>query len=352
MRKKIRWTAVCVILLLGGLLYPPRAEAAEVPYFLLDESSYTAGADMEVSLFHYDVSESGVLAEIIWSDMGSVVFRGSMTGDVLTMKAPLHPGTYVMRVWQGSNVSSRRFSVTGGDGDALILTGSILEDESGHMIGIRLKWHESLEEEVWDGGAVELLRADEKGNSKSYGFLEAGQFIDVNIAADQIYSYTVIKDGAPLSNSVVIAVDGAVPSEISEDEPLGYIELEVGNPVMIVNGKRMAIDPDNSAVMPKIVDDRVIMPVSAAVREMGGTADWDAGTRTVLLGDRSGTKKLEIPIDSTTIYVNGQATVFDVAARIEHDRTFVPIRLVEYLGCYVSWHKDTRSVTIRYALRR
>ena len=51
-------------------------------------------------------------------------------------------------------------------------------------------------------------------------------------------------DGA-LSNSVVIAVDGAVPSEISEDEPLGYIELEVGNPVMIVNGKRMAIDPDN-----------------------------------------------------------------------------------------------------------
>ena len=58
-------------LLLGVLLYPPRAEAAEVPYFLLDESSYTAGADMEVSLFHYDVSESGVLAEIIWSDITS-----------------------------------------------------------------------------------------------------------------------------------------------------------------------------------------------------------------------------------------------------------------------------------------
>lgn len=348
MRRKKRQVAAYVVLLLGMLLYAPKAEAAETPYFLLNDSSYTAGAVMEVSLFHYDTSQEDVFAEIIWSDMGSVVFRTPIASDVLTVEAPLHPGTYVMRIWQGSEISSRRFTVTGDSGDALILTGSILEDESDCAIGIRLKWQDSLEEDYWEGGAVELIRIDEKGNTEFYGPMEAGQFIDVNIAANKIYSYTVTTGGETLSNSVVITVDGAVPSEASEDKTFGYIELEVGNSVMIVNGNRMEIDPKNSAIMPKIVDNRVILPISTVVKEMGGTADWDAKTQTVTLGNRLGNIKLELPIGSTTIYVNSQAMVFDVPARIEQGRTFVPIRHVEQLDCRVSWHKDTRSVTIRY----
>lgn len=334
--------------LIGMLLWAPGAEAAEIPYFLLDESSYTVGAAMKVSLFHYDVSQNDVFAEIIWSDMGSVVFRAPVTGDVLAVDAPPHPGTYVMRIWQGSEVSSKGFTVTGDSGDTLLLTGSILEDESGCSIGTRLKWQEGMEEGPWEGGAFELLRTDEKGNSESYGPVDAGQFIDVNIVANKIYSYTVVKDGAAVSNSVVITVDGSVPSEASEDKTFGYIELEVGNSVMIVNGNRMEIDPKNSAIMPKIVDNRVILPISAAVKEMGGTADWDEKAQTVTLGNRLGDKKVVIPIDSTTIYVNGQAEIFDVPARIEHDRTFVPIRHVERLGCRVVWKEDTRTVTIRY----
>lgn len=348
MRRKIRRVAACVVLLLGMLLDVPKAEAAEVPYFLLNESSYTVGAVMEVSLFHYDVSQGDIFAEIIWSDMGSVVFRTQIASDVLTVEAPLHSGTYVMRIWQGSEVSSRRFTVSGDSGDTLILTGSILEDESDCAIGIRLKWQEGLGEELWDGGAVNLVRIDEEGNTKSYGPMEAGQFIDVNIAANKIYSYTLITGGETMSNSVVITVDGAVPSETSEDKTFGYIELEVGNSVMIVNGNRMEIDPKNSAIMPKIVDSRVILPISAVVKEMGGTADWDAKTQTVTLGNRLGNIKMEIPIGSTKISVNGQVMIFEVPARIEQGRTFVPIRHVEQLDCRVSWHKDTRSVTIRY----
>ena len=150
------------------------------------------------------------------------------------------------------------------------------------------------------------------------------------------------------SNNLIISVGGSVPSEASKDKTFGYIELEVGSPNMSVNGKRTPIYSDNTSIMPKIANNRVILPIRSIVEAMLGTVGWDSGTQVVTLLNWAKDRKVEIPIGSTTIYVNGQARIFDTPAIIEQGRTLVPIRHLEQFGCRVSWFKDTRKVMIRY----
>lgn len=339
-KQSIKSVLACTIILLEMILFIPKVSALEIPYFELDESSYPTGGTMIVSLFNFDTSKGGIFGEIIWRDTGNVVFRTKITEDILEIDAPVHPGTYVMRIWQGNEISSNEFSVTGSSKDALVLTGEVLEDETNCIVGVRLKWQN-------EDGQFQISRVGEDGTIKTCGPAEGGQFIDVNIIANQTYIYTVT-DGTEKSNSLVISIGGSVPSETSEDKTFGYIELEVGSPNMFVNGKRALIYADNTAIMPKIVDNRVILPIRSIVEAMEGSVVWNSNTQIVTLINWSKDRKVEIPVGSTTIYVNGQSKVFETAARIEQGRTLVPIRHLEQIGCRVSWCRDTRKVVVRY----
>lgn len=59
------------------------------------------------------------------------------------------------------------------------------------------------------------------------------------------------------------------------------IVLQIGNPVMTVNGTEKPIDAEGTA--PVIVNDRTLLPVRAIVEEMGGMVAWDGDTQTVTI---------------------------------------------------------------------
>ena len=121
------------------------------------------------------------------------------------------------------------------------------------------------------------------------------------------------------------------------------IILQIGNPVMTVNGTEKPIDAEGTA--PVIVNDRTLLPVRAVVEEMGGTVAWNGDTQTVTLN--YGEDKIRLVIDNTTAYLNDTAQTLDSAPAIINDRTMLPIRFIaESFKFEVSWDETTKTVTI------
>ena len=122
--------------------------------------------------------------------------------------------------------------------------------------------------------------------------------------------------------------------------------MQIGSPVMTVNGVEKTIDDEGST--PVIVNERTLLPVRAVVEEMGGAVGWEADTRTAVLN--YGDKEVRLVIDSATAYLNGEATEIDTAPAIINDRTMLPIRFIaENFDFTVGWDGDTQTVTISKA---
>ena len=98
-------------------------------------------------------------------------------------------------------------------------------------------------------------------------------------------------------------------------------------------------------VAPFMVDGRTMVPFRFIGEALGAEVDWDPVTRTVFYV--TGNMRMEIPIGSTTIMINGEARVVDASASLVDGRTLVPVRIVsEQLGARVNWNPVTRQVTI------
>lgn len=120
--------------------------------------------------------------------------------------------------------------------------------------------------------------------------------------------------------------------------------MTVGSPTMTVDGAQTEVDP-GMGTTPVILNDRTVLPVRAAVEALGGEVAWDAETRTATLTYNE--DEIQLVIDSTTAYLNGEAQTLDVSPVIINDRTFLPIRFIaEGFGWSVDWNTATQEVTI------
>ncbi|MBS3950706.1 MAG: copper amine oxidase N-terminal domain-containing protein [Clostridia bacterium] len=116
---------------------------------------------------------------------------------------------------------------------------------------------------------------------------------------------------------------------------------------LIINSKTAHIGEKAHALetAPFIADGRTMVPFRFIGETLGARVDWEPATRTVsyVLADT----RIEFPIGSTTVMINGRAQKADVPARLVNGRTFVPVRMVsEQLGARVDWNPSTRQVTI------
>ncbi|MCD8049165.1 MAG: carboxymuconolactone decarboxylase family protein [Clostridia bacterium] len=121
------------------------------------------------------------------------------------------------------------------------------------------------------------------------------------------------------------------------------ITMQIGNPVMTVNGADQNIDDNNTT--PVVIDNRTLLPVRAFVEAIGGEVDWnnDTSTATLTYGD----DVITLTIGSTTAYLNGEANTLDVEPVIINDRTMLPIRFIaESFGYTVLWSQEAQTVTI------
>ncbi len=147
-----------------------------------------------------------------------------------------------------------------------------------------------------------------------------------------------------LTIAMVFTLFGAFAANAAEDFKL---EMQVGNPVMTVNGSEQEIDEGNGTT-PVIVNERTLVPIRAIIEAMGGTVGWEAETKTATLN--YGEDKIDLVIDSKTAYLNNEPNELDTAPAIINDRTMLPIRFIaESFKFDVNWDGGTQTITISKA---
>ena len=133
----------------------------------------------------------------------------------------------------------------------------------------------------------------------------------------------------------------------NEPENSDYIILQIGNPVMNVNGLAVAIDVSEDTV-PVVKDGRTLVPIRAIIESMGGTVSWDGSTSTVTLSYKGDIIKLII--NCSTAFLNGTEKALDVAPVVINGRTMLPIRFIaENFGCKVDWDGTDSTIKINYS---
>ena len=96
---------------------------------------------------------------------------------------------------------------------------------------------------------------------------------------------------------------------------------------------------------PVSVDGRTLVPIRAVMEKMGGTVNWLPDTNTTEI--RFDGNRMQLVLDSTTAFYNGEAYKLDVPPQAINNRTLMPLRFVaEKFGFYVGWDGDTKTVII------
>lgn len=112
---------------------------------------------------------------------------------------------------------------------------------------------------------------------------------------------------------------------------------------LVVDGRR--IQPSPPAF---IADGRTLVPLRALFEVLGAAVAWDGQARAVTA--TRGERWVRVRIDRRLACVAPdclQAVLLDVPARIQGDRTFVPVRFVATaLGASVRWDGATRTVYV------
>ena len=135
----------------------------------------------------------------------------------------------------------------------------------------------------------------------------------------------------------------AAENEMTTVQGNTEIILQIGNPVMAVNGTEKAID--NEGTTPLIQNDRTLLPVRAIIEEIGGSVGWNGEKNEVTLN--YGDDEIKLTIDNTDAFLNGNKVVLDTAPTIIGDRTMLPIRFIaESFKFDVKWEAETQKVII------
>ena len=153
------------------------------------------------------------------------------------------------------------------------------------------------------------------------------------------------EEGRPYHNGETIALSGdMVLYAAFEKTARTAITLQIGNPLMIINGVEQMIDAQGT--VPVLRQDRTLLPVRAVMEGLGGTVEWDGVTQTVSLS--LGERTLFLRIGSTSAWdKDGVWFTLDSEPILLNDRTMLPIRfVVEYFGGTVEWVGETQTVKI------
>jgi hypothetical protein len=127
---------------------------------------------------------------------------------------------------------------------------------------------------------------------------------------------------------------------LPSDKTATQVVMQVDSLTMTVNGETRPLDSP-----PVIIAGRTLVPLRAITEALGASVEWNPATRTVTVQWRG--HMIIMVVGASTALVDGTSVRLDVPSRILRGRTMVPIRFVaENLGCSVTWHARTRSVTV------
>ncbi|MDO5040829.1 MAG: stalk domain-containing protein, partial [Peptoniphilus sp.] len=126
------------------------------------------------------------------------------------------------------------------------------------------------------------------------------------------------------------------------------IELTIGSKTLGKEVKAMN-NEIKMDVVPYIKDGRTMLPIRFIAEALGFKVEWIEETRTVVLKDRD--YRVEIPVDTNKIIVNGVTYESDVKPEIKDDRTMLPVANVARAlgmkdGEEIRWDGVQQKVTL------
>jgi len=123
----------------------------------------------------------------------------------------------------------------------------------------------------------------------------------------------------------------------------GEIVFTIGDSCMMVDGTQQMVDSIGQA-SPVIVDNKVLLPVSALIERVGGVILIDAQQQNISIKyDRV----IKMEVDSYVVYVDGKMQNVETAPLILNDSALLAIDIIsEILGFEVDWNPATQRVTL------
>jgi len=109
---------------------------------------------------------------------------------------------------------------------------------------------------------------------------------------------------------------------------------------VVLNGEELAFD-----VQPRIVNDRVMVPMRGIFESLGAEIEWEDSTRTMRATRAD--RVIVMRLDDGIMRVNQNGFELDAAPLSVYGRTMVPIRAIaDGLDATVNWDPDTQTVDI------
>lgn len=288
--------------------------------FVNGSDTLLIGETVEYSLKAYDqyynpVTDTSVIE--LTEDTG----LGKIDGHKFTA---LQAGTGNIIAVNGSSKATKSITVIGKEGlSALELSIDQKEyaDGSTHQLSAKATLKDGTKKDV-NASALQWSVEGFDGTIDAAGKLTIGQLGDT-------------KEGY-----VKASYDGmetTLKLKFTEDE---NVQLTIDSKTLLKNGEASQMD-----VAPTIVNDRTMVPVRFIAEALGGMVEWHEDIQTAYIVYQD--NMVEVPIQSTTIHVNGEAKTIDTPSQIIADRTMIPLRAVaEGLGLDVSFDSTTRVITI------
>lgn len=173
------------------------------------------------------------------------------------------------------------------------------------------------------------------------------QNIKVLINGEPVTSSLELRSMETMGETIELKTHEPILLQIDNDVKVDRsgIELQIDNPVMTVEGKRVPVDAENSDTAPVIENSRTLLPIRAIMDAVGGESEWDEATKTVVC--KYNGREVVMSIGDTSANVNGEESTLDTAPTIINDRTMLPLRFVaEAFGLSVDWDNTGKIVTV------
>jgi hypothetical protein len=172
------------------------------------------------------------------------------------------------------------------------------------------------------------------------------KFIDDMVRDGKIVKGQIViavPDPPPTPNTVTN--NGGIVDPPTNASAIKTIELTIGSSYMYVNKIRKAIDLNDENVVAIIDNNRTLVPIRAIAEELGAEVDWESAAKKVTIKRNDTT--IILRINDNNIYVGVRRIELDVVPKLINNRTMVPLRVVaEELNCKVDWEQKTKTVTI------
>ena|GEM_PF-4249828 len=152
--------------------------------------------------------------------------------------------------------------------------------------------------------------------------------------------YTLMVKHSSQREDIALLLGLFLPEELPKT-----LELQIGNPAMLVEGILREVDP-GFATTPMLMEERTMLPVRALVEALGGSVAWDDELRQVTVWCNG--HELILWLDNPQALVNGEEREVGAIPTTVAGRTMLPLRFLgEALGCYVEWIPEGERIIIK-----